>query len=176
MRPHSSGRQRGEATGFWLLRCAGQPGCARHAAGTDSFQQPKVNALTYVKRPRVFVRGAVRRRGARAEAATAAAVPRRRAAANHRAETSPRHQNAPRSDLQRFLVTEIRAPKMHEMAVTAWVFGGALGRIRTSDPRNRNPMLYPAELRARVRSIIRTGKSPPAAAQKQGWRRRSWPI
>src|SRR5579871_6022736 len=26
---------------------------------------------------------------------------------------------------------------------------GALGRIRTSDPRNRNPMLYPAELRAR---------------------------
>lgn len=27
--------------------------------------------------------------------------------------------------------------------------GGALGRIRTSDPRNRNPMLYPAELRAR---------------------------
>jgi hypothetical protein len=25
---------------------------------------------------------------------------------------------------------------------------GALGRIRTSDPRNRNPMLYPAELRA----------------------------
>jgi hypothetical protein len=27
--------------------------------------------------------------------------------------------------------------------------GGALGRIRTSGPRNRNPMLYPAELRAR---------------------------
>ena len=26
---------------------------------------------------------------------------------------------------------------------------GALGRIRTSGPRNRNPMLYPAELRAR---------------------------
>ena len=27
---------------------------------------------------------------------------------------------------------------------------GALGRIRTSGPRNRNPMLYPAELRARA--------------------------
>jgi hypothetical protein len=26
---------------------------------------------------------------------------------------------------------------------------GALGEIRTPDPRNRNPMLYPAELRAR---------------------------
>jgi hypothetical protein len=25
---------------------------------------------------------------------------------------------------------------------------GALGEIRTPDPRNRNPMLYPAELRA----------------------------
>ena len=28
--------------------------------------------------------------------------------------------------------------------------GGALGEIRTPDPRNRNPMLYPAELRAPV--------------------------
>src|ERR1700741_1412450 len=28
---------------------------------------------------------------------------------------------------------------------------GALGEIRTPDPRNRNPMLYPAELRARER-------------------------
>jgi hypothetical protein len=28
-----------------------------------------------------------------------------------------------------------------------WTFG-ALGEIRTPDPRNRNPMLYPAELRA----------------------------
>jgi hypothetical protein len=27
---------------------------------------------------------------------------------------------------------------------------GALGEIRTPDPRNRNPMLYPAELRARL--------------------------
>src|SRR4030095_6028925 len=27
---------------------------------------------------------------------------------------------------------------------------GALGEIRTPDPRNRNPMLYPAELRARA--------------------------
>src|SRR6266481_6050307 len=27
---------------------------------------------------------------------------------------------------------------------------GALGEIRTPDPRNRNPMLYPAELRVRV--------------------------
>src|SRR5215831_5218839 len=33
---------------------------------------------------------------------------------------------------------------------------GALGRIRTSDPRNRNPMLYPAELRARVVRIAET--------------------
>ena len=28
------------------------------------------------------------------------------------------------------------------------IFRGALGEIRTPDPRNRNPMLYPAELRA----------------------------
>jgi hypothetical protein len=27
---------------------------------------------------------------------------------------------------------------------------GALGEIRTPDPRNRNPMLYPAELRVRA--------------------------
>src|SRR5215468_6447804 len=40
---------------------------------------------------------------------------------------------------------------------------GALGEIRTPDPRNRNPMLYPAELRAPVRSLIRTGKTLPAA-------------
>src|SRR5437868_8058618 len=34
---------------------------------------------------------------------------------------------------------------------------GALGEIRTPDPRNRNPMLYPAELRA------------PAEARYQTW-------
>src|SRR6201999_2844603 len=32
---------------------------------------------------------------------------------------------------------------------------GALGEIRTPDPRNRNPMLYPAELRARGAPDIR---------------------
>lgn len=31
---------------------------------------------------------------------------------------------------------------------------GALGEIRTPDPRNRNPMLYPAELRARARGRL----------------------
>src|ERR1700722_6931317 len=51
---------------------------------------------------------------------------------------------------------------------------GALGEIRTPDPRNRNPMLYPAELRApawldyqtwpdRARSL--SGVSGPAIAQ-----------
>jgi hypothetical protein len=33
---------------------------------------------------------------------------------------------------------------------------GALGEIRTPDPRNRNPMLYPAELRARARLDYQT--------------------
>ena len=33
---------------------------------------------------------------------------------------------------------------------------GALGEIRTPDPRNRNPMLYPAELRARLLSDYQT--------------------
>ena len=52
---------------------------------------------------------------------------------------------------------------------------GALGRIRTSDPRNRNPMLYPAELRARLfvglpdweaKSNISTGFPPSAATSR----------
>jgi hypothetical protein len=30
------------------------------------------------------------------------------------------------------------------------ILAGALGEIRTPDPRIRSPMLYPAELRARV--------------------------
>src|SRR2546430_17492795 len=33
---------------------------------------------------------------------------------------------------------------------------GALGEIRTPDPRNRNPMLYPAELRARAAADYQT--------------------
>src|ERR1044072_4992061 len=37
----------------------------------------------------------------------------------------------------------LRSTKAIEMS-------GALGEIRTPDPRNRNPMLYPAELRARA--------------------------
>ena len=32
----------------------------------------------------------------------------------------------------------------------AWMVNGAPGEIRTPDPRIRSPMLYPAELRARV--------------------------
>ena len=52
---------------------------------------------------------------------------------------------------------------------------GALGEIRTPDPRNRNPMLYPAELRARLfvglpdweaKSNIRTGFPPSAAISR----------
>src|ERR1700674_5342764 len=35
-------------------------------------------------------------------------------------------------------------PRLNRLA------SGALGEIRTPDPRNRNPMLYPAELRARL--------------------------
>ena len=37
------------------------------------------------------------------------------------------------------------------------VIAGALGEIRTPDPRNRNPMLYPAELRAPAVARIRLG-------------------
>src|ERR1700722_375284 len=44
---------------------------------------------------------------------------------------------------------------------------GALGEIRTPDPRNRNPMLYPAELRAPWSSQPRT-----APALSQGGRAR----
>src|SRR5438874_10664921 len=46
--------------------------------------------------------------------------------------------------------------------------GGALGEIRTPDPRNRNPMLYPAELRARTGPIIRLGLMVPACASEAG--------
>lgn len=50
----------------------------------------------------------------------------------------------------------IHAPKtarrIDEVVECAVAKNGALGRIRTSDPRNRNPMLYPAELRARGRA------------------------
>ena len=42
---------------------------------------------------------------------------------------------------------------------------GALGRIRTSDPRNRNPMLYPAELRAPGPGI-----GPQPTSPDRGWR------
>jgi hypothetical protein len=40
-------------------------------------------------------------------------------------------------------------PKLARNPYFSGVFFGALGEIRTPDPRNRNPMLYPAELRAR---------------------------
>src|SRR5882672_2952352 len=51
---------------------------------------------------------------------------------------------------------------------------GALGEIRTPDPRIRSPMLYPAELRARARArlpdLARQGQHPaagPVAAMSQ---------
>src|SRR4051794_20785583 len=54
---------------------------------------------------------------------------------------------------------------------------GALGEIRTPDPRNRNPMLYPAELRAPGWPDYQTWPARASSArQKQGCRRRSWPI
>ena len=40
---------------------------------------------------------------------------------------------------------------------------GALGEIRTPDPRNRNPMLYPAELRAR------TARTKPRPEFREEW-------
>src|SRR5579863_2009533 len=43
---------------------------------------------------------------------------------------------------------------------------GALGEIRTPDPRIRSPMLYPAELRAREGSITRLGRTGPAASAR----------
>src|SRR3954464_1368245 len=53
-----------------------------------------------------------------------------------------------------------RTPK--DSREQGWTKGGALGRIRTSDPRNRNPMLYPAELRAQesFKWRERTGARP----------------
>src|ERR1700680_4706129 len=44
--------------------------------------------------------------------------------------------------------------------------GGALGEIRTPDPRIRSPMLYPAELRARAGSITRLDRVGPAASDQ----------
>jgi hypothetical protein len=41
---------------------------------------------------------------------------------------------------------------------------GALGEIRTPDPRIRSPMLYPAELRALGLSVIRLARTEPAVA------------
>ena len=53
------------------------------------------------------------------------------------------------------------------------VIVGALGEIRTPDPRNRNPMLYPAELRARSRTIADEGRdASPATLQKTDFSRR----
>ena len=43
----------------------------------------------------------------------------------------------------------LKAQKRRVLACPALYQSGALGEIRTPDPRNRNPMLYPAELRAR---------------------------
>src|ERR1700738_5113309 len=43
---------------------------------------------------------------------------------------------------------------------------GALGEIRTPDPRIRSPMLYPAELRARAGSITRLDRVGPAASDQ----------
>src|SRR3954454_23204922 len=49
---------------------------------------------------------------------------------------------------------------------------GALGEIRTPDPRNRNPKLYPAELRARATGRLsdwaRQGKQPNANSRDAG--------
>src|SRR5882757_6818718 len=39
--------------------------------------------------------------------------------------------------------------KTRGLACPVWYRNGALGEIRTPDPRIRSPMLYPAELRAR---------------------------
>ena len=50
---------------------------------------------------------------------------------------------------------------------------GALGEIRTPDPRNRNPMLYPAELRARVLTIAEEDRdASPATLQKSDFSQR----
>jgi hypothetical protein len=50
---------------------------------------------------------------------------------------------------------------------------GALGEIRTPDPRNRNPMLYPAELRAHQQIQQLSGStnffSSSVAAAFWGW-------
>ena len=54
------------------------------------------------------------------------------------------------------------SPRSHEPYRKG--LGGALGEIRTPDPRIRSPMLYPAELRAREGSITRLGRAGPAAS------------
>lgn len=41
-------------------------------------------------------------------------------------------------------------------AVVVAPTNGALGAIRTPDPRNRNPMLYPAELRVPRKTTVRS--------------------
>src|SRR5216683_2724254 len=49
------------------------------------------------------------------------------------------------------------------------ISAGALGEIRTPDPRIRSPMLYPAELRAHAGgSITRLGGTGPAACRRSG--------
>src|SRR5712675_845703 len=58
--------------------------------------------------------------------------------------------------------------KPHTPACPVLYRNGALGEIRTPDPRNRNPMLYPAELRARTAPIIRLGLMVPACASEAG--------
>src|SRR5450631_3004200 len=69
-----------------------------------------------------------------------------------------------------------------QSSIQVFDFAGALGEIRTPGPRNRNPMLYPAELRARAgRNSRDGGRLLPAdlksrGGQKQGCNRRSWPT
>jgi hypothetical protein len=80
----------------------------------------------------------------------------RRGGKAENAELTEEQQNAVMADLRkgdRFLAA------FRGEGFEAFCKGGALGRIRTSGPRNRNPMLYPAELRARE-SFQCAGRQP----------------
>ena len=66
------------------------------------------------------------------------------------------HLFVPEHRADEALESVAKYPSADTEVISRWIFeacvpdrNGALGRIRTSDPRNRNPMLYPAELRAR---------------------------
>lgn len=93
-------------------------------------------------------------------------IPATTRAGRRRIRRSLRLRNGARSSLH-------RAQNRQVLECPVLYRSGALGRIRTSDPRNRNPMLYPAELRAPWPGLGRNREAPDRRLASQHIERRS---